>query len=320
MDLSRLSSREIIGMIDNGIEMSKDKGWPYLIGLETNSDQEKETYTILGATPAMREWLGSRSAKSLRTAGIDVINKHFEATITIAVRDLRRDKTKFIQMRISQLVNRGTQHWASLLSTLIEAGGSTVCIDGQLFYSASHSWGKSGTWSNLLTKTDYPALQVSNTSNVTPDEMAKAILAVVSHFYSIKDDQGEPANEDANRFMIQVPVALMAATVQACASKFLSTGTGVRDNPLVNEDIQISCVPAVNPRFTSSVVFYVHRIDGLAKAFILQNETAPKTSAKAEGSEFEHDNDAHEYGIDVWRNAGYGFPDKSIKATLSTQS
>lgn len=317
MDQQALTSRDIIGMIDNGIEGSKDTSWPYLVGLETNSNQETEKYKIIGASPALREWIGGRSQKSLRTAGIDVVNKLFEATIDVAVSDLRRDKTGFIKMRIQQLVDRYNQHWAKLISALRIAGVSTVCLDGQYFYSASHSWGDSGTLSNLLTSSNYSDLAVVNKDNPTAIEMAKAVLKVVQHFYSLKDDQGEPANEDANRFLVQVPVNMSAALIQALSSNFLSTGTGVVDNPALVAKKLFELVPSVNPRLSATDEFYVDRIDGAAKPFILQNETDYSLSAKAEGSDFEHDNDAHEYGIKVNRNAGYGFPDKSIKATLS---
>lgn len=321
MDQAVLTSRDIIGLIDNGIEASKNAAWPFLCGMEFGSNQETEKYKIVGATPALTEWIGSRSKKSLRTAGIDVTNKPYEATLILHKNDLRRDKTGFINMRISQMADRVNQFWAKLLSTIIEAGISTVCIDGKYFYAANHVWGDSGTWSNLLTYSDYGKLAVVDRDNPTSDEMAKAFLAVVKHFYSIKDDQGEPANEGAVQFMVQVPIALMDVAIEACASKFLSTGSGVRDNPLTNPDVQniVKLIPAVNPRLTSNYAFYVHRIDGAAKGFILQDEMGPEYTQKAEGSDFEHDTNCHEYGVHVERSVAYAFPDKSIKATISTK-
>jgi len=319
-DQAKLTSRDIQGMIAYELEQSKSVAWPFQCGLEAGSDQEKETYVILGASPAMREWLGNRSRKSLKTASVDVINKKFEATILVAVDDMRRDKTNFIQMRISELVTRANSHWAKLLTTLRLAGTSTVCVDGKYFYAANHSWGSSGTYSNLLTSSDYSALAVTDRGNVTPDEMAKAILKVISHFFTINDDQGEPANEDANLFMVHVPVAMMAAATEACASKFLSTGSGVRDNVLTNQDVQqnlFKVIPQVNPRLTSGYDFYVDRIDSRAKPFILQSETGIQQSKKAEGSDFEHDTDMHEYGIKTNRNVGFALPYMSIKATVS---
>jgi phage major head subunit gpT-like protein len=305
-------------MIDNGIEASKDTSWPYQVGMEFSSNQETEKYKIIGASPALREWVGGRSVKSLRTAGIDVVNKLFEATVIISVDDLRRDKTGFIRIRLGQLIDRYNQHWAKLLTALRIAATTTVCVDGQYFYSASHSWGDSGTLSNLLTYSDYSDLSVVAAANPTAIELAKVILKGVQHFFTLKDDQGEPANEDARKFLVQVPVNMFGALIQALSSNFLSTGTGVVDNPALVAKNQFELVPSVNPRLTATDALYIDRIDGVAKPFILQNETQYNISAKAEGSDFEHDNHAHEYGIDVNRNAGFGFWDKSVKLTLHT--
>jgi phage major head subunit gpT-like protein len=52
--------------------------------------------------------------------------------------------------------------------------------------------------------------------------------------------------------------------------------------------------------------FAVFRADSEVKSLIRQEETKPKLKVKGEGSEYEFDNDAHQYGIDTWRNVGYG--------------
>jgi hypothetical protein len=48
--------------------------------------------------------------------------KHFEGTLELAVRDMRRDKTGQIMVRVNDLADRTNAHWASLLSTLILNG------------------------------------------------------------------------------------------------------------------------------------------------------------------------------------------------------
>jgi phage major head subunit gpT-like protein len=322
MDQSVLTSKDIIGLIDNGIEAAKDAGWPYLVGLEVGSNQETEKYRLLGNSPALREWIAGRSVKSLRTAGIDVTNKPFEATIILSRPDMRRDKTGFINMRIAQLVDRYVQHWAKLLSILREAGHTTVCFDAQYFYDNDHSWGDSGTLKNYLTANEYNNLNVTTPAAPTAIELAKAILDVIQHFYTFKDDQGEPANEGAARFLVHVPSNMFAALIQALSSNFLSTGTGAIDNPVLVGKKYFEVIPSVNPRLTDNDVFYVDRIDGAAKPFILQSEPVNgnaeyELTQKAEGSDFEHDNNAHEYGINCSRNVGFGFWTSSIMAQLS---
>jgi phage major head subunit gpT-like protein len=53
------------------------------------------------------------------------------------------------------------------------------------------------------------------------------------------------------------------------------------------------------------------------KAFIRQEETAVQIKAKAEGSEYEFDHDAHQYGVDTWRNVGYGYWQQACQVTLT---
>ena len=316
MDQSGLSSRAIIGMFYEILEASKDLAWPFRVGMEFKSDQESETYKWLGASPMMREWLGGRLAKSLRENGITITNKEFEATLEIAVKDLRRDKTGQIKIRIGELADRANQHWAKLLSTLIINGGATVCYDGQYFFDNGHSEGDSGTLSNLLTGSDYSEISaVSTPANPTSVEMVNVILKLVQHMYSLKDDQGEPINENASKFMLMVPVNMWAAALLACTANLINTGTGTIDNPMLSKGFSVE--PRANPRLTSTTELYLFCEDGRAKPFILQNEVDIQVDAIAEGSEEEFKNKRHLYGVSASRNVGYGYWQQAIKATLS---
>jgi len=321
MDQSGLSSRAIIAMILEELEISLDKSWPYLLGMEFKSDQAGEEYKWLGISPMMREWIGGRLAKSLRENGITLKNKEFEATMEVYVPDLRRDKTGQIKIRIGEMADRTNQHWASLISTLIKNGNSGLCYDGQYFFDNDHSEGDSGTLSNLLTYSDYSDLSVVAAANPTAVEMAKVILKVMQHMYTLKDDRGEPLNENARKFFCMVPVNMMAAAVQACSMNLLSTGTGAIDNPLNKVSLvgeQVVVQPIVNPRLTTTSELYIFRADGRAKPFIRQVETPIEVSAIAEGSETEFKENKHLYGIKTSRNAGYGIWQQAIKATLHT--
>lgn len=321
MDQQGLSSRAIIAMILAELEISLDKTWPYLVGMEFQSDQSSEEYKWLGTSPMLREWIGGRLAKSLRENGITIKNKEFESTIEVFVPDLRRDKTGQIKVRIGEMTDRTNQHWASLLSTLIKNGGASLCYDGQWFFDNDHSEGDSGTLSNLLVYTDYSDLSIVAAANPTAAEMAKIILKLMQHMYSLKDDRGEPLNENARKFLVMVPINMMAAAVQACSMNLLSTGTGAIDNPINNislEGQRIEVQPVANPRLTSTSELYLFRADGRTKPFIRQIETPIEVSAIAEGSETEFKENKHLYGIKTSRNAGYGLWQQAIKATTHT--
>ncbi len=57
--------------------------------------------------------------------------------------------------------------------------------------------------------------------------------------------------------------------------------------------------------FTNKFVLF--RTDSFIKSFIRQEETGVLLKVKGAGSEYEFDNDAHQYGVDTWRNVGYGY-------------
>jgi len=316
MGIAGLGSRAIIGKFYETLEQSKDLAWPFKIGMEMPSDQESETYKWLGFSPMMREWVGGRHAKGLRENGITITNKKFESTVEFDVDDLRREKTGQVDVRIGEMADKVNAHWASLLSTLITGNG--LCYDGQNFFDTDHSEGSSGTQVNACTSSHVPDLSVTDEEAPTAVEMAKAILGCVQYMYGYKDDQGEPMNENAKKFLILVPVNLWGPAVQAMASNLLSTGTGAIDNPLKLAAAGLDISVAVNPRFTETDVFYVLRTDGRAKPFILQNEEDVKMSVIGEGSELEFNDNVHRYGVKALRNVGFGYWQQALKATLSS--
>jgi phage major head subunit gpT-like protein len=304
MDSARLSSRAVIGMYYEALQAQTGQGWIDAISNYFTSDQPSETYVWLGMPPALREWIGGRQAKGFSDTGLEIKNRHFEATLEILIRDLRRDKTGQIRTRINELAQRGQTHFASLLSTLIVNGASALCYDGQYFFDTDHSEGSSGSQSNDIT-TDISALPASvhgSTTAPSPEEMQQAILDSIAKMYSFVDDQGEPLNETASQFLVMVPVGLAKATQaaltivrQAAASTFSMEGLTIN--------------AAVNPRLTTAGwtdKFVTFRTDGTVKPLIRQEETTPQLKVKDENSEYAFDNDAVQFGIDTWRNVGYG--------------
>jgi len=79
----------------------------------------------------------------------------------------------------------------------------------------------------------------------------------------------------------------------------------------------MSITSAANPRLTWTEKIAVFRTDSNVKALIRQEETGVVVKAKAEGSDYEFDNDAHEYGVDTWRNVGYGYWQNACLVTMT---
>ncbi len=306
-----LSSRAIIGSFYARLEQKVGTEWMDTVSMLFNSDQESETYRWLGMAPAMREWVAGRNAKGFRENGLTIVNKHFEATLEVLVREARRDKTGQVMVRINEMADRANAHWASLLSTLITNAASTVCYDGQYFFDTDHAEGLSGTQSNKIS-VDISALPTGDTTgshgSVTAPSVGEFALAVqqgVQQIIGFKDDQGEPMNEAAQEFLVMVPSTLLNVAAAACSVPFLPQGM---NNPLAVTNVY-RVRPVANVRLNAAWTdtFAVFRADGSVKPFIRQQETEVAMKAIAEGSEHEFKNDAWQFGIDAWRNVGYGY-------------
>lgn len=313
MGAGTLGSRAIIGEFYKTLSQDIGAGWIGDLSMLFTSDQDGETYKWLGMSPMMREWVGGRNAKGFRENGITITNKHYEATMEVLVKELRRDKTGQVMIRVRELAQRTNAHWASLLSTLVLNAPSTVCYDGQYFFDTDHSEGDSGTQDNDIT-VDISTLPASVHGVVTApsvEEMQQAILKGVAQILSFKDDQGQPMNEDASSFLVMVPVPLYLIGAKAIS---LPVGTGVSEQNLPSG---LSVRVAANARLTWTDSFAVFRNDGNVKPFIRQQETEVQMKAIAEGSELEFNEDKHHYGVDTWRNVGYGYWQHGCYVTMT---
>ena len=309
MSLNELSSRAIIGLYYKRLEQKTGMDWVEAISNYFTSDQESETYKWLGQSPVMREWVGGRQSKGFLTNGLTIENKHFEGTLEFNVKDLRRDKTGQIKVRINEFADRTNAHWAQILSKLLNNAESTVCYDGQYFFDTDHTEGKSGAQSNKI-QVDLTAFveQIDGGKvgvAISPSEAAFRLAALkgIQQILSFKDDQGEPMNENATNFLIVVPTPLWFIA-QAAVAVPLTVGGSTNSLKVMNE---LNITVAQNPRLPWTDKFAIFRTDSSIKPFIRQEEMGVKMKAIAEGSELEFRHDKHEYGVDTWRNVGYGF-------------
>lgn len=316
MDQSILSSRAIIGMYYASLETNPGTAWIDGVSNMFNSDQASETYAFLGQSPKMREWIGGRQALGLPGNSLTIINKHYESTLEIAVKDARRDKTGQIMARVADFSSRAQTHWASLLSTLLLNGPSTACYDGQFFFDTDHSEGDSGIQDNDIT-VDISTFDSTRdvVTNPTAIQAQAAIVKAIAQILSFKDDKGEPMNENAMQFMVIVPIGLYIPMLAAI--NVLTTAAMTQNiNPTVAKPGMMIDV-VMNPRLTWTDSFAVFRTDSPIKAFIRQSEMDVELKAKAEGSEFEFDNDAWQFGIDSWRGVGYGLWQRACYVTMT---
>jgi phage major head subunit gpT-like protein len=311
MGMADLGSRGIIGRIFLALEETQPPEWVNAIGMSVTSDQDSETYRWLAALPAMREWLGGRNVNRLEVHEQIIRNKRWEASLQMSREELRRDKTDQIQLRINELAARASQHWAKLLTDLVEAGATTASYDGANFFSNAHIEGEYGSQDNLL------GASAATPASPTAAEMETAIFSALESMLQFKDAGGEPMNQSLSELTIMVPVTMFGAANRALNDGVITDGTGTRTNTLINLG-GFNFRLVVNPRLaTGGTKFYTFRSDAAIKPYILQQETAPQIEALAEGSDFAFENDAHQYGVSQSMNVGQAVWQYAAETTLS---
>ncbi len=308
----KITAKGVVGMILLRLETGS-AAWVGDVAMRMSSTQAIETYGWLGSAPGLREFIGGRTPAELAETSFTVSNKDYEGSITFKSKDMRRDKLGMIQIRVNQLADRASDHPAKLLSSLIIAGEATNCYDGQFFFDTDHSEGSSGAQSNDITF-DISDNGTGGTATAPKaDTVAGAILAAIQQIYTFKDDRGEPMNQGAAKFQVQVPVSFMAAGLEAIYSQ-LTGGGNTNVLKALEGKFQIDLVP--NPRLTWTTKLAVFRTDDAAKPFILQEEDIPDVISLGEGSEYEQLNKEQLFGIDWTGNVAYGYWQHACLVTL----
>lgn len=312
----KITEKDVIGMFFQQMEVFQGNSWVNSLANTFTSAQATETYAGLGAAPALREWLGGKKAKSFREQSITITNRDFEATLAIKTKDLRRDKTGQLLVRIGQLAERAVSHDAKLLTDLIENGAGTTiasCYDALALFSGSHAVGDAGTTDNAI-DSDISAAPVANhgtTTNPSVGEFVHAVMDGVQTLSSFKDDQGEPINENAKSFVVMVPNGLSKAARLALSQRSIGDG---EDNPLLSDTMSYQIVS--NARLTWTDKFIVARADSLSKPLILQRETEQMLKVLGDGSDHEFKEAEHLYSVEKSGYMGLGAFDKIVQVTL----
>ncbi len=317
-EMDKLTQRQIIGHFFKTLAQNTGAGWVNLVSNYFESDQASEEYAWLGQSPMMREWVGGRNAKGLSESSLTIINKHYEATIDILIRHLRRDKSGQALIRIAEMARRSNAHWASLLTTLILAGPSATCYDGQYFFDTDHSEGSSGSQSNDISVdiSEEPQATTGTVTAPSVEDMQWAIIRGILAIVGFVDNQGEPMNEDAINFAVMVPLTLYPAAMQAVNVPVQASSAQLALKTIPSEfDIKVVPNARIGTDWTDS--FAVFRTDSALKSFIRQEEQAVQLKVKDENSEYAIDNDACQYAIDSWRNVGYGYWQNACYVTMT---
>jgi phage major head subunit gpT-like protein len=129
-----LADPAVIGIILQSLENQPKAAWVTALANFYDSNQATETYAAAGNVAPMREWIGEKQIKDLRTYNLTISNKDWESTLRLFERDIRRDKIAQLEAKAGQLSQRAVQHEEKLLSQLIDTGDDAdlgTAYDGQ---------------------------------------------------------------------------------------------------------------------------------------------------------------------------------------------
>lgn len=245
----------------------------------------------LGAFRPLRKFAAPRTSEDFSTIPVTVDCEDYETGYRVTLKEMRRDMTGLLRAGITQAIGKPVnERWQSIVTSVLEGGSSaTAPSDGVTFFSASHTRYKSGTQGNLLTS-------AAATGTVpTTAEMQSALWGLIKNHFSMKDDQGLPLNTGAS-FTCMVPYAFLQPAVEAVKSAVVELSGSLRANSLMMIDgVDISLT--ANPYLATTDSFYLMANDGLG--IVRAEEFAPKIESKAEGSDYEFDNQAHIHGVMV---------------------
>lgn len=228
------------------------------------SDGADEEYGMLGSVPLAREWLGDRQFKTARAARFTIENKLWESSLAIPKTAIKDDRVGMYDSVVESLAVKARRAPdTDLLGSLIPGGETEVCLDGQFFYDTDHSWGESGSQSNLLDA------NAATPANPTVTEFNSAISQAVQAMLNFKDDSGTLLHDDAifdmqngMELMLVVPLSLWEVANKA-TTVGLKTNGGDDHVPIVMADVTAS------PHLSGNK-FDLLRLDTPVKPFIFQ--------------------------------------------------
>lgn len=102
------------------------------------STTRSNEYGWLGKIPGMREWIGDRVVHGLMAHGYSIRNKPYELTVGVDRDDVEDDNLGIYTPLMSEMGSSAAIHPDQLSFSLLAAGTSTPCYDGQNFFDTDH--------------------------------------------------------------------------------------------------------------------------------------------------------------------------------------
>jgi len=269
------------------------------------SNKELETYAFLGSVPPMREWGTGRLARGLFTESYQVVNGKYESTLEVDRDELDDDQTGQIRIRIGEMATRAAQHKDALLAALLVNGASAGfnSYDGQIYFSAAHASGLSGTQDNTL------APAIVDKDAPTSAEFRAAFASAVARMLGFVDDQGEPMSMAATSLVCVVPPSMYVAALEALNATMIGSTTNV---------LQGAARIIAFSRLTDTDTWYLLKTDGTVRPLIFQDRMPIEFTALEQNSDEGFRREKFLYGIRARYTMTYGYWQYATRIAFTT--
>lgn len=281
-----LTRKDIARLLTSGVRTEFQKGVSSIVNVypqittEIPSTKAEEVYAWLGSNPRLREWKDERRGKALLEKGFTLKNKDWEATISVDRNAMDDDQYGQVKIRANTLGASAKKGYDEELATVIQAGETELCYDGQYYFDTDHSEGSSGSQSNY--SASGLALSVANAKTVITTMMA------------YKDDQGGIVGINPTHIMVPPALEFTAREI------FDPQGTGDTN---ANTSLKGRLKIIVNVFLTETTAWYVMDLNQPLKPFIFQNRK-PLTLDTDDTDLFKKK--VIDFGVDARFAFGYG--------------
>ena len=128
------------------------------VATEVPSSAGSNIYAWMGNFPRLRKWLGDRQHKNLKASKFELVNDDYEGTVDVARNDIKDDQYGIYATNMAELGASSAALPDELVFSVLAAGHSTECYDGQYLLDTDHPYqdttkanydGTSGTISTL---------------------------------------------------------------------------------------------------------------------------------------------------------------------------
>jgi len=255
--------------------------------IEGDCDHTAVEFPFLETFAFMREWIGPRQAKNLKSQSLRVVERAFEDTVKVRVRDIEADSWKQYAVLIAQMGQAGRQLWDRLAAEALT--GSSKWLDGLTFFHATRKYGK-----NTICNTSSASLSKAS--------FESAYLTMTSYLAH----NGEPLCVVPDTLMVGPKLRATAWDIIKNTKVVSSGGSATVDNRNF-ELVEI----LVNPRLTGDFEddWYLMQTNGFVKPVILQKSKDCELVAMDRA---DHENvferDEIVYGTKAYGNAVCAFP------------